>query len=51
MPDLRTRIIAHILKIMQQDKDYARDSLKRFDALLPELELMAGVRVALKAQA
>ena len=46
--NLRAQIINHILKIMKQDKDYARDALKQYDKLLPELELMAGVREALK---
>ena len=48
MLDLRARIIHHILKIMKQDKDYAREALKRYDTQLPDLELMQGVRDALK---
>ena len=50
MLDLRARIIHHILKIMKQDKDYAREALKHYDTQLPGLELMQGVRDALKGQ-
>ena len=38
----------HILMMKTYDQDYARDALKQYDKLLPELELMAGVREALK---
>ena len=50
MLDLRARIIYHILKIMKQDKDYAREALKQYDTQLHGLELMQGVRDALKGQ-
>lgn len=49
--NLRARIISHILMLKQHDPDYARFALKQYDAQLPDLELMAGVRDALKAQA
>ena len=40
--------VKHILMMKTYDQDYARDALKQYDKLLPELELMAGVREALK---
>ena len=49
--NLRARIIHHILFMKTLDPDYARDALKRYDALLPDFDLMDGVRQALKAQA
>jgi|APIni6443716594_1056825.scaffolds.fasta_scaffold4723379_1 hypothetical protein len=48
MPDLRTRLINHILQMKTKQPDYAREALKSYDALLPELKLMDGVRDALK---
>jgi len=48
MPDLRTRLINHILQMKTKQPDYTREALKSYDALLPELKLMDGVRDALK---
>lgn len=38
----------HILEMKKTQPDYARESLKRYNDLLPWLDLMAGVRDALK---
>ena len=46
--DLRARIIHHILFMKNLDPDYAREALKHYDTQLPDLELMQGVRDALK---
>ena len=46
--DLRTRLIEHILKMKTTQPDYAREALKDYDKLLPEMKLMDGVRDALK---
>ncbi len=48
MPDLRTRLINHILAMKTKQPDYAREALKSYDALLPELKLMDGVRAQMK---
>jgi len=45
----REKLIKHIMKMKQQDQDYAREALRWYHARLPELDLMAGVRDALKA--
>jgi hypothetical protein len=45
---LRTRLIDHIIKMKQNQPDYAREALKYYDKLLPWAELMQGVREALK---
>ena len=50
-PDLRTQLITHILTMMKLDIDYARWALKNYNAMLPDLNLSAGVRDALKAGA
>ena len=46
--NLRARIIHHILFMKNLDPDYAREALKSYDTQLPGLELMQGVRDALK---
>lgn len=45
----REKIIKHIMKMKQTDADYARAALRWYHASLPDLDLMAGVRDALKA--
>ena len=45
----RATIIDHILKMKAFDPDYARYALRRYSDMLPWLDLMAGVRDALKA--
>lgn len=39
----------HILEMKNQDEDYARQSLKDYDKLMPWLDLIGGVRDALRA--
>ena len=50
-PVLRTQLITHILTMKTHDPDYARWALKNYNALLPDMNLSAGVRDALKAVA
>jgi len=45
----RQKLIKHIIKMKQTDADYAREALRWYHASLPDLDLMAGVRDALKA--
>lgn len=45
---MREQIIAHILKIMQQDIEYARYALRQYNMLLPWMDLNEGVRQAMK---
>ena len=47
-PKNRDDYVKHILFMKQWDADCARDALKWYDKLLPELELMDGVREAMK---
>ena len=47
----RQQLITHILTMMQLDIAYARWALKNYNALLPDLNLSAGIRDALKAVA
>jgi len=47
-PKNRSDYVKHILMMKRWDADYAREALKNYDAQLPELELMQGVRQALK---
>lgn len=51
MNDLRTRIINHILWIKTMDEDESRDSLQRFNELLPWFKLNADIGAAMKAAA
>ena len=44
----REDYIAHILKMKETQPDCAREALKYYDALLPWLGLMDGIRKALK---
>lgn len=46
----RQKLIKHIMKMKLSDTDYAREALRWYHARLPDLDLMAGVRDALKAQ-
>jgi len=46
----RQTLIAHILHMKTLDADYARFALKQYHTQLPWLELMDGVRDALKGQ-
>ena len=46
----RDDYVKHILDMKKQDQDYARYALKQYDTQLPDLELMTGVRDALKGQ-
>lgn len=48
MIDLRESLIAHIMRMKETQPDYARAALKYYDALLPWLGLMDGIRKALK---
>jgi hypothetical protein len=48
MLDLRTRLIQHILKMKELDPDYARYALIEYHKELDWLDLMAGVREAIK---
>ena len=42
--DLRTRLIDHILTLKELDEDYARWALKNYAEMVPEMELVKGVR-------
>ena len=44
----RDDLITHILTMMKQDIDYAREALKSYNRLLPDWQLNDGVRDALK---
>lgn len=44
----RQGLICHILHMRKHDEDYARAALRWYAELLPEWELMAGVREALQ---
>ena len=48
MSDLRESLISHILRMKETQPDYAREALKYYDALLPWMGLMDGIRKALK---
>lgn len=45
---MRERLIKHILHMKQFDPDYAREALKHYHAEMPWLDLMNGVKEALK---
>ena len=47
----RDQIIQHILDMKQKDEAYARWALANYVRLLPDLDLNAGVRDAMKAAA
>ena len=53
----RPQLIDHILKMKSHwpgctpQPDYAREALKSYDLLLPDLQLIDGVRAALQASA
>jgi hypothetical protein len=44
----RDVLINHILTLMQLDIDYARYALRQYHAMLPWMDLMSGVREAMK---
>ena len=44
----RDQLITHVLQMKQKDETYARWALANYVALLPWLDLNAGVRDALK---
>ena len=44
----RDVLITHILILMKLDIDYARYALRQYHAMLPWMDLMAGVRQAMK---
>ena len=44
----RSDYIAHILMMRKYDPDYAREALRRYHAAMPWLELLNGVRDALR---
>ena len=46
----RDDLINHILILMKLDIDYARYALRQYHAMMPWMDLMAGVRDAMKAQ-
>ncbi len=45
----RKDYVNHILKMKKYDEEYARWALEQYHAAMPEMDLMAGVRDALKA--
>lgn len=47
--NLQTKLIDHILRIKQLDEEYARWALKNYETIVPELELIKGVRERLNA--
>jgi len=47
--DLRTRLIQHIMTMKQTDPDYAREALKAYCEMLPDYDLMDGVRQAMRS--
>ncbi len=44
----REAIIQHILAMKQKDETYARYALQQYHSMLPDFDLMNGVREALK---
>lgn len=46
----REQIINHIMHMKTLDPDYARYALRQYNDMLPEMELMAGVREAIEKQ-
>ena len=44
----RDDLINHIMHMKTLDPDYARYALSQYTDMLPEMELMAGVREAMK---
>ena len=46
---LRNRLIDHILNLKKIDESYARWALKNYEMMFPELELIKGVREALRS--
>lgn len=48
MNDLRQRLIDHVLHMKTLDPDYARYALKRDHEAMPWLDLVAGIKDAMK---
>ena len=46
--EFRKKLIEHILMMKQYDPDYAREALRRYHAAMPWLDLLNGVRDALR---
>ena len=44
LENIRNRLITHILWMKNIDEDYARWALKNYEATVPELELIKGVK-------
>lgn len=44
LANIRNRLITHILWMKNIDEDYARWALKNYEATVPELELIKGVK-------
>jgi hypothetical protein len=42
--NLRTRLIDHILTLKELDEEYARWALKNYAEMVPEMELIKGVK-------
>lgn len=47
---MRTRLIAHILTMRQQDPDYARHALRSYAEAMPWLDLVAGIKAEMEKQ-
>lgn len=47
---LRDRLIEHILHMRQYDPDYARAAMLDYHAAMPWMDLLNGVKQALKGQ-
>lgn len=47
-PPFRTRLIDHILWLKNKDPDYARQALKSYHEAMPWLDLMQGIKDALR---
>jgi len=46
----RDDLINHIMHMKTLDPDYARYALRQYNDMLPEMDLMAGVREAIEKQ-
>ena len=47
--NLRERLIDHIMTMKNLDPDYAREALKEYCTMLPDYDLMDGVRQAMRS--
>lgn len=48
MNDLRQRLIDHVLHMKTIDPDYARAALRSYHEAMPWLDLVAGIKDAMK---